>query len=129
MSKNKSVNEQRTKDALTFYYKKAQELGIVTQILQQGGFQRGAIQTSISRGRLSQRMIDSFVQVVGAQENYLTGQDPLPQSTETDIDLEEIMTDEQAKTLLDLIMQTQDAGNTLKKKTAIGTIKNILNQF
>ena len=128
MSRNKSINEQLTREALTFYYEKAQELGLVEQILQQGGFKLGAIQTAISRGRISQSMIDSFVQVIGANAEHLTGQTPLTESTDTDSE-EIMMTDEQAMELLDSIIRTKDAGNTLKKKNAIKTIKNILNQF
>lgn len=130
MGKNKSINEQITKESLIFYYEKAQELGLVDQILQQGGFKLGAIQTAISRGRVSQAMIDSFVKVIGANENHLTGKEPLSNATEINADLEQIMmTDEQAMTLLDSVIRTQNVGNISKKKTAIRAIKSILNQF
>lgn len=134
MARNKSVNETRTKEALTFYTNQAKASNLLGAIAQYGGFKTNAISIAISRGRISQVMIDAFVHVLGANPDYLTGQLPLPPTTPTTqpqaINTQQIMSDNEALNMFTALIQNQDVGvNSSAKKTAIQAIKTILNNF
>lgn len=131
MPRNKSVNEERTKEALTYYTNQAKASHLLDAITQYGGFKTNAISIAISRGRISQCMIDSFVNIMGANADYLTGVLPLPKSSDLNSqDSTQLMTDNEAINVFTSLIQNQNVGiNSTSKKNAIKAIKRILNNF
>lgn len=136
--KNKSVNRDRTVEALSFYYYKAKEAGKLEEILKLGRYCIGAIYTAINRGRISQRMIDSFTKVLKIDPRFLTGEMELncdekieKESTLSDKKIEKemsILSDEKMLKVIELLVETQDFGQSNVKKDIILKIKKILQE-
>lgn len=130
MSRNKSVNSTRTSIALRKYFEIAKQNNQVDALTEVGGFKTNAISIAISRGRISQSMIDTFATVLGANPDFLTGKLPLPNDINEIINDDDRMTDDEAIQSFTALIQTQNIGaNSNAKKTAIKTIKRILYNF
>lgn len=131
MARNKSVNEERTKKALTYYTNQAKASNLLDAITQYGGFKTNAISIAISRGRISQCMIDAYVHIMGANPDYLMGTLELPESSDLNSkNSTQIMSDDEAINMFTSLIQNQNVGvNSALKKNAIQSIKRILNNF
>ena len=131
MAKNKSVNEERTKKALNYYTDQAKASNLLDAITQYGGFKTNAISIAISRGRISECMINAYVHIMGANPDYLTGSLELPESSNLNSqDITQIMNDDEAINIFTSLIQNQNIGvNSASKKNAIQSIKRILNNF
>lgn len=131
MARNKSVNEERTKKALTYYTNQAKASNLLDAITQYGGFKTNAISIAISRGRISQCMIDAYVRIMGANPDYLIGTLELPESSDLNSkNSTQIMSDDEAINMFASLIQNQNVGvNSASKKNAIQSMKRILNNF
>jgi len=83
MPRDKSVNSERTRSAVKYYYDLTREKGLLDPLLKAGGFQVQAIEATIRRGKISTRMIDSFKGVLNADPAVLTGEKELPDEAPT----------------------------------------------
>ena len=81
--KNRSLNAVNTLEALRYYYQLAKDNGLLPALLHAGASE-AAIRTSIARGgRVSEKLVRAFVNVLGADEKILTGEKPLSQLEES----------------------------------------------
>jgi|GEM_PF-3595143 len=149
--KNKSVNSGRTTQALLSYYYMAKETGKLEGILKVGGYCVGAIYTAINRGRISQRMIDSFTTVLKVDPRFLTGEIELNHDEKIDKEISTLgdekidkeistlsdekidkeistLSDEKMLKVIELLIETQDFGQSNVKKNIILKIKKILQE-
>lgn len=126
MARNKSVDPDKTSEALRRALELARSKGVVNIVTRVGDFQESAIETAIKRGRISERMIRAF-ETIGVKREYLTGEvdmpadDPIINENES---LQEIVpSDEDSERVLgylyDIAKVTKDA--TIKRRVA--TIK------